>query len=58
MPIQAAVIFAQLLRRIALPASLQAQSRGAVQLRGREHETQLLTIINGGVDQPLIETRQ
>jgi len=27
-------------------------------LSGREHETQLFTIIDGGADQPLIETRQ
>ncbi len=41
------LISSELLSRITLPESFQTQSKGTVTLRGREEETELITIING-----------
>lgn len=38
------LISGELLNRIELPEDLQAESKGSIQLRGREQETELFTI--------------
>ncbi len=43
------LISGELLRQIALPTEFEIHSKGSVQLRGREQETALFTVINAGV---------